>query len=268
MSPESKKSTREKAAAARAAAEAEQRKRDNRVRLIGGAAVLVVVGLIIGLGVWGSQQGSENAGDSLGTDIVADAALPTGANGADGDYAWGMPINEAAGKPTLAIWEDFQCPACASFEARYGADIEKIAADGIATVVYRPTTFIEKRFPDSPNPLSSSRAVSAYGCAVDAGKEQGQKFHDIVFANQPASEGDGWSDEQFVQFGKDAGISGDALTTFETCVAGDTYIQWANNSYLTFLSSNVPGTPALFLDGKEVPTDAYADLAGYIEQNS
>jgi protein-disulfide isomerase len=265
---ESKKSTREKAAAARAAAEAEQRRRDNRIRLVGGIAIAVVVALIIGIGVWGSRQNSEAAAGDLPTEIVNDAAVPTGANGAGGDYPWSMPINSAAGKPTLAIWEDFQCPACASFEQTYGPSIEKIAADGIANVIYRSTTFIEKRFPNSPNPNSSTRAASAYGCAVDAGKAEGQKFHDTVFANQPTPEGTGWSNAQLIQFGKDSGITGDKLTTFESCVNDGTYVNWVNNSYLTFQSSNVPGTPALFLDGKEVPTSAYADLAGYIAQNS
>jgi protein-disulfide isomerase len=259
---ESKKSTKEKAAAARAAAEAEQRKRDRRIQIIGGSVIAVLVLGIIGVGVWGSRQGSD------GSASVADAAVPTGGNGADGDNPWSMPINTAAGKPTLAIWEDFQCPACASFEAQYGASIDKIAADGIANVVYRPTTFIQTNFPKSPNPLSSTRAASAYGCAVDAGKVEGQKFKETVFANQPASEGDGWTNEQLIQFGEDAGIAGDKLTTFETCVNDVKYKDWANNSYLTFLSDNVPGTPALFLNGTEVPTSAYADLAGYIASNS
>ncbi len=264
---ESKKSTKEKAAAARAAAEAEQKKRDRRIQIIGGAVIAVLVAGIIGVGVWGSRQSSDT-GSSLPTEIVADAAVPAGGNGDGGDNPWSMPINAAAGKPTLAIWEDFQCPACASFESQYGASIEKIAADGIATVVYRPTTFIQNNFPKSPNPLSSTRAASAYGCAADAGKAEGQKFHNTVFANQPANEGDGWTNEQLIQFGKDAGITGDKLTTFESCVNAVTYQNWANNSYLTFQSSNVPGTPAVFLNGTEVPTSAYADLAGYIASNS
>lgn len=265
---ESKKSTKEKAAAARAAAEAEQKKRDRRIQIIGGSIIAVLVLGIIGVGVWGSRQSSSTASNGLPTDIVADAAVPTGANGDGGDYPWSMPINSASGKPTLAIWEDFQCPACAAFEAQYGKSVEAIAAAGTANVIYRPTTFIQNNFPKSPNPLSSTRAASAYGCAVDAGKVEGQKFHDTVFANQPATEGDGWTNEQLIQFGKDSGITGDKLTTFTSCVNDVKYQNWANNSYLVFRSANVPGTPALFLNGKEVPTSAYADLAGYIAANS
>ena len=49
---ESAKSTREKAAAARAEAEAEQKRRDRTVRIIGGLAVLAVIGAIFGAVIW------------------------------------------------------------------------------------------------------------------------------------------------------------------------------------------------------------------------
>jgi protein-disulfide isomerase len=257
MSPaESKKSTKEKAAAARAAAEAEQRKRDRRVRIVGGVAILVVVGLIIGLGVWGSQQKGPN---DIDVAVVADATVPTGVNGADGDNPWGVPYNAAAGAPTLAIWEDFQCPACAALEERLGDDIVKLADDGKINLVWRPTSFLDERFLTGPNPRSSLRAAAAWGCAIDA--EQKLAYHDIIFANQPAVEGDGWSDQQLLDFGKQAGIEGDAYSTFETCFNDRVYQQWGVNSYATFQADNVPGTPALYLNGTEVPTTALTDIA-------
>lgn len=261
---ESKKSTKEKAAAARAAAEAEQKKRDRRIQIIGGAVIAVLVAGIIAVGVIGSRGSSDDS-----TGVVADAAVPKGTF-TSGDYAWGVPYNDKADVPVLSIWEDFGCPACAAFEARLGADIQKLADDGTIQLVYRPTTFIEKNFPKSPNPDSSTRAANAYGCAVDAGK--GSEVKDIIFQNQPPveNEGDGWTDEQLIQFGKDAGITGDAATTYETCVTDQTYKQWTVNSYTVFRDSNVPGTPALFLDGQEVPNDAYATidaLKKYIADN-
>lgn len=260
---ESKKSTKEKAAAARAAAEAEQRKRDRRIQIIGGTVIAVLVAGIIAVGVIGSRGGSD---DSAG--VVADAAVPKGAF-TSGDNAWGIPVNTTADVPVLSIWEDFGCPACAAFEARLGGDIQKLAADGTVQLVYRTTTFIERNYPKSPNPDSSTRAANAYGCAVDAGK--GNEVHNTIFENQPAIEGDGWTDDQLLQFGKDAGISGDAYTTYETCVVDQKYKQWTVNSYTVFRDSNVPGTPAVFLDGTEVPTEALATidaLKKYIADNS
>jgi protein-disulfide isomerase len=261
---ESKKSTKEKAAAARAAAEAEQKKRDRRIQLIGGSVIAVLVLGIIAVGVIGSRSSSNN--DSTG--VVADAAVPKGVF-TSGDNAWGVPYNTKAGAPVLAIWEDFGCPICGQFEAQYGADLQKLADDGTIQLIHRPTTFIEKNFPKSPNPDSSTRATNAYGCAVDAGK--GEEYHSIVFQNQPATEGDGWSDDQLIAFGTQAGITGDAATTFSTCVTDEKFKQWTVNSYTVFRDSAVPGTPALFLNNKEVPSDAYKTfdaLKKYIADNS
>lgn len=254
---ESKKTTKEKAAAARAAAEAEQRRRDRRVRIIGGVAIAVVMGLIIGIGIWGSRKDSSGSSTTPGG-IVADAALPTGVFGADNENAWGVPFNTAAGKPTLAVWEDFQCPACGSLEKQVGEQLQKLATDGKVNLVWRPTAFLDANFPASPNPNSSIRAAAAWGCAIDAGKTG--EYHNIVFANQPAQEGDGWSNDQLIAFGKDAGITGSAFDTFSSCVNASTYSPWANNSYQTFIDSKIPGTPAVFLNGQEVPIKTVIDI--------
>jgi len=254
---ESKRSTKEKAAAARAAAEAEQRKRDRRVRLIGGAAIVVVMALILGGAWYGSKQNSSAAG---GTGVVNEAKIPTGVNGADGANAWGVPYNTVASKPTLAIWEDFQCPSCAQFEKSFGASVQKLADDGKVTLVYRPTTFLDARFvATSPNPNSSHKAAMAWGCAIDAGKLR--EFHNTVFANQPATEGDGYTDAQLTAFAQKSGITGDALTKYQSCYTAKTYDQWVTNSYNAFQSEAVPGTPTAYLNGKEVPAATLQDMA-------
>jgi protein-disulfide isomerase len=254
---ESKRSTKEKAAAARAAAEAEQKRRDRRVRIVGGAAILVVVALIVGIGVWGSKQGSTASGS---TGVVADAQVPTDVNGADGDNPWGVTYKKAADKPTLAIWEDFQCPSCAQFEKSFGASITKLADDGKVTLVWRPTTFLDARFvATSPNPNSSHKAAMAWGCAIDAGKTK--EYHSTVFANQPATEGDGFTDAQLEQFATTAGITGDALTTWKKCYTDKVYDQWVTNSYTAFIDDGVPGTPTAYLNGTEVPAATLQDMA-------
>jgi protein-disulfide isomerase len=253
---DSKRSTKEKAAAARAAAEAEQRRRDNRIRLIGGGAIVLAVALIIGLAVRGSSSDSSTSG----TGVVADAAVPTGVHGADGSTPWGVPYNSVAGKPTLAIWEDFQCPSCGAYERANGAAITKLADDGKVNLVWRPTTFLDARFAStSPNPSSSQRAAMAWGCAIDAGKKH--EFHTTMFANQPANEGDGWSDAQILGFAQQAGITGTAYTTFQSCYSAKKYQQWVVNSYTTFGTDGVPGTPTAYLNGTEVPSATFNDMA-------
>jgi protein-disulfide isomerase len=253
QSKDSKRTTREKAQAAREAAEAEQRRRDRRIRLIGGAVILVAVALIVGLGYWGAHNNPGPPNSSGG--IVADAARPAGALDPSNANAFGVPYKTSAGKPTLAIWEDFQCPYCHDFEASMGATITKLADDGKITLIWRPTTFLDagQAEQSGPNPNSSARATAAWGCAIDAGKAA--QYHQTLFANQPpkAEEGTGWTDQQLLDFGKQVGITDDAYSKFQACITAKTYTQWTTNSHLTFVNDAVPGTPTAYLNGKEVP---------------
>jgi protein-disulfide isomerase len=253
---DSKRSVKEKAAQARAAAEAEQRRRDRRVRIIGGVAILVAVGLIFGAVFYNNAQKTTTSPTS-GT--VADAKLPKGVLAADPN-AWGVPYNSVAGKPTLALWEDFQCPSCATYEKSHGDDLIKLADAGKVNLVWRPSTFLDTRFvTTSPNPNSSNAAAQAWGCAIDAGVTKA--FHSTVFANQPQNEGDGYSQATLLGFGQTAGITGAAYTTYEACVKASTYKDWVGNSYQAFLDTGVPGTPTAYLNGTEVPAKTLNDMA-------
>lgn len=256
---DSKKTTREKAAAARAAAEAEQRRRDNLIRIVGGVVILVLVAGIIFFAVKGSQNNSNSASGGAGTTIVNDAKIPTGTNSSSSGLPWAVPVNTAAGKPTLSIWEDFQCPICGEFDKANGPTLEKWVTEGKINLVWRLATFIDNNYAKtSPNPYSSYRASMAYGCSIDAGK--GEAYRTLVFNNQPATEGDGWTNQQLLDFGKQVGITGDAYTTFEKCFNDQTYGQWVTNNVVTFNNDQIPGTPTLFLNGKEVPSSAINDM--------
>ncbi|HNL51942.1 MAG: thioredoxin domain-containing protein [Actinobacteria bacterium] len=237
---ESAKSTREKAAEARAAAQAAERRRERTIRIVGGIAVLAVVAIILGIGVMQSRKDDTPAPS-------ADSALPTGVTAETG-YAF--QVNTAEGKPTVEIFEDFQCPACANLEATYGPMIQEEAAAGNIQLSYRIMTFLDNNL----NTEYSLNAANAFGCAITAGV--GEQYHNTVYANQPANEGDGWTDEQLKQFGADAGLSGDAQTQFDKCVDEGTYKGWAQLSNEAAFSAGVTGTPTIFVNGKELPSSA------------
>ena len=239
MGKSSGRQAKEKAAAARAKAEASEKRRQRIINISIGAVVLIVVVALVG-GAWFSSRDSTDSAD-------AEAKVPTGVLPAGSEYAYGVEIaGEAPGKPVLEIWEDFQCPACAQFEAQFSPTIEKMAIDGDARVIWRNTSFLDNGFPGD----HSKRAAAAWGCAIDAGKQT--EYHDLVFANQPETEGVGWTDDQLVQFGKDAGIEADNFDTFEACVTDHEYIKWANNGTAESYANEVPGTPALYLNGEEL----------------
>lgn len=256
---ESAKNRRERAAQARAAAESSEKRRERLVRIIGGATVGVLVIGIIGGAWWVSQQ------EGSGTEFVLaepdpGAPRPAGVPDADAEHAYAVIFNPdaPAGTPALEVWEDFQCPACGAFEGVAGENLISLANANQIQLIWRPTTFLDRNVGND----ASTRAVAAWGCAIDAGKSL--EFHDLVYANQP-TEGQGWTDEQLKQFGVDAGIEGEALTSFEQCITDRTYAPWAANSTAIFYEQGIQGTPFIRLEGNEVPAELVADAEAFAE---
>lgn len=246
---------RQKAAEARTAAQAGEKRRERTVRIVGAAVVIVIVGAIIALALVARGSSSDSSA-SGGTQPDPGAAIPTSVLAAGDAHEFGVPYGTgAATVPVLQIWEDFQCPACAAVEQANGKGIEQLAADGKIQLIWRPTTFLDRNLKND----ASERAVAAWGCAIDAGKAV--EYHNVVYANQPANEGDGYTDEALLGFAEQAGITGDGLTTFTQCVADGTYRVWAANSTNAFYNSGAQGTPTAVLDNAEITTDVLIDQA-------
>lgn len=255
MAQESGSRRREKAAQARDAQAATEKRRERMVRIIGAVVVVAVVLAIVGIAVFAKNSGNSSADSSTAAPNPS-AALPTGVYASGTEYEYGLPTAAVKdGVPTLQLWEDFQCPACGQLEKANGTGIEKLAADGKINLVYRPTTFLDNNLKND----ASKRATSAWGCAVDAGKAL--EFHNYLFANQPANEGDGWTDEQLLQFGSNIGLTGDSLKTYQDCYNTRKYLNWAVNSTDVFNSSGIGGTPSGFLNGNEIDIKTLADQA-------
>lgn len=241
---ESAKSTRQKAAEARAAAQAAERRRERTIKIVGGAAVLAVVVGILGYAV--VNRGGSDTADPTNSPS-ADSPLPTGITAENG---YGFQVSAPAGKPEVVIYEDFQCPACANFEQTYGPTIQQLAADDAIGLTYRIMTFLDQNLQTD----HSLRAAGAFGCSITAGK--GEAYHNLIYANQPANEGDGWTDEQLKAFGTEAGITGEDKTTFDQCVTDGTYQGWAQLSNNAAFESGVTGTPTIEVNGQKVPDEA------------
>lgn len=242
------KSAREKAAEARAAAEAADKRRRTTINIAIGVVLVVVVAALVG-GAWYTSQKNQTI-----TEPSTTAASPSGSLPAGSEYEYGVELTKnVTGKPVLEMWEDFQCPACRDFEAAFGPTVDEIIKNGDAQVIFRSTSFLDQNFPGD----SSKRAAAAFGCAVDAGK--GLEFKKVVYANQPQTEGEGYTDQQLLAFGEQAGITGDDKATFDKCVTDRTYITWAVNGTEAMKAAGVPGTPGLYLNGEELPDSARAN---------
>lgn len=249
---DAKKSTREKAAAARSAAEASERRRERTVRIVLAAVVVFIVGGIIGA-VLLSTSGSSNSDASPTAD--PNAPLPAGVSAP----TYGASVGTVE-TPVLDVYEDFQCPACAQLEQTFGPTLAEMVAAGQVKVNYHPMNFLDKNLGND----SSTRAASAFGCAVDAGATQ--PYHNTVFANQPAQEGVGYTQEQLKAFGAQAGIAGAALDTFNACVDNLTYTDWPSLSNTEAGERGVTGTPTMFLNGEKVDQAKLTTVDAFKEQ--
>ena len=251
------KSTREKAAAARAEQVAREKRRERTVRIVGAIGVVVVVVLIIGLAVVVPRlSGDDSGGGTPMPQPDPNAAIPTSVYGADGIAPWGVPVGTAPDTaPVLELWEDFQCPACGSLEELNGAGIQSLATQGKVRLIWRPTAFLDNNLGNT----SSAAAINAWGCAIDAGKTV--EYHDAIFANQPETEGAGYTNELFVRLAEEVGITGVPLEQFNDCLTSNRYLGWAANSTQAFYDAKVEGTPRGVLNGTPLEGAQLADQA-------
>lgn len=249
------KAARDAAAAARAQAKAEQKKRERKVQLIGGVAVVAIVGALIAIGV---NSASKNAGG-----INSSAAKPKGVSSDTYGLQVGNGWNSisASSIPKLQLWEDFQCPACKNMEDSSGSTIAALAEAGKIRLEYRPTIFLDANLmsenTSSGNPNSSLTATMALGCAADADKAM--EFHKTIFANQPKNEGDGYSIADLTQFAQLSGLSDSQLATFSDCLSSKKYEGWVKNSYAKFNSDGITSTPTGILNGKALDNTVLYD---------
>lgn len=237
-------SIREQAAAARAAQEAADKRRERTIKIVGAIAVLAVVAGIIGAAL----VARGNKGGDTPTPVPSNAALPTGVT----SPTYGVTVG--TGGPTLELFEDFQCPACKQFEALTGATVTDLVNSGKVKVQYQMMTFLDAVLGND----ASVRATAAFGCAVDAGKAM--EYHNVVYQNQPP-EGQGYTNEQLIQFGADAGITGADFTTFSDCVTSQKYAGWSQLSQKYAEETGVQSTPSVFLNGQQLEAQTFGDPA-------
>ena len=61
------------------------------------------------------------------------------------------------------------------------------------------------------------------------------------------------------------------MSAFESCTKAGTYLGWADNAQQHFDDEQIPGTPYIALDGKQIPDEALASkqaLLDYIAKNA
>ncbi|WP_431930117.1 DsbA family protein [Nonomuraea jabiensis] len=217
--------------------QAAARARDKRRRLVTYVTAGMVAVAAVGAGWWyaASTSRSEEATDALAAITVQ----------ADGSV---VMAKSGVTAPVVDIYEDFQCPACKEAERVSGQTFKNLAAEGKAKVVYHPITI----FSQEPTRSNSVRAGNAARCVADG--KQWMAFHDLLFENQPAETVEGFTTDQLVRWGKEAGVT---APDFEHCVTSQKNAQ----AHLTYSQKigdeqKLSHTPTVKLNGTEIDNEA------------
>jgi protein-disulfide isomerase len=215
---------RERAAAARAEAQARERRR-KRMIVLASVLGVVILAAVIGIVVQNSRQPSKPV------------VIPAGATGQDN----GIVVGKATAPVTVDFYEDFQCPVCRQFETTTGPTVNSLIDSGKIKAVYHMMSFIG---PDSV------RAANAGAAGSDAGKFK--PYHDVLFANQPAENSGGFSNDRLIQLGAQVGLTSTEFTNAVKSGKFDGYVAKVEDNAS---KRGVTGTPTVMVNGKTLRQD-------------
>lgn len=153
----------------------------------------------------------------------------------------------------IVSYVDFQCPVCQAFEAANGEQIKSWVDSGLASVEIHPISILDRL---SLGNKYSTRAANASACVA---QEQPENFYaamQALFEHQPAESTSGRTDAQILEVLKDAGASGDKITS---CVKSQKFANWVTAASArvqtvpfpnTVTPTTLRGTPTVFVDGQ------------------
>ena len=203
-------------------------------------AAVVIIGVVVAVII-----GSNGGGGGGAVVTGSGNAVPVGATGPGGGIV-ANPGKSRAGAPTLELYEDFQCPVCGAFERAMGSQVTRLAQAGDVRLVIHMMSFLDANLHND----SSVRAAAASACAADQGRFL--PFHAAVYAGQPTTEGEGYTDAKLRSFAQQAGITGDALARWSACYAGGKHVKYAQAVETAAEKAGVFQTPTIKVNGKEL----------------
>ena len=142
------------------------------------------------------------------------------------------------------VWEDFQCPACAS----YTKQIEPLVISNYVETGKVFYTFHNYAFIDCQVATKESQqAASASLCAAD--QERFWDYHDMLYTNWNGENQGAFNDKRLVAFAEDLGLD---MQAFNTCFNGGRYSDSVKQELADGQALGITGTPSVFVNGIEV----------------
>ncbi|MGE9783256.1 DsbA family protein [Janibacter sp. CX7] len=212
----------------------------------GGANVIVVAGivavlaiaLVVGGVIWASRDGGGSGGGA--------SQLPDGVTKGEPiePFASAKPAEDA---PVVDVYEDFRCPICRTFESSMGDSINELAKDGKIRLRVHLKTVIDTNTGGDSSAVAGSSAV----CAADQGKWE--EYHQALFALQPEEETrEGFPTSDYTKAAKEAGLSGDAMSSWQQCTDKETYVDYVQSVDDQSVKDGITGTPVIEVEGTQL----------------
>jgi protein-disulfide isomerase len=205
---------------------------DGRRNLIFVVAVAVIAAAVIGGVVYTHALADQpQAGGTYATTVQSDGTVVAGS---------------ATAKATLDVYEDFLCPYCKhNLEDPYGKAITKAIADGSLRVDYHVLDLLDNETTPAGYSLRAGNAALA---AAKAGRFA--EFHAALYDAQPAEGQAGYTNDQLVDIGRKAGITGQQFADEVRNGAFDSEVRSQTDKARD--SVNFKGTPTVLRGNDQV----------------
>ena len=189
------------------------------------AAVVVVLLVLGGLVVFLNNQ------------ATAPGVAPEGGNV---DQETGA-ISFGGGDEEVDVFVDFMCPVCGDFEDAYGEQLQSAAASDDITLNIHPISILDRY---SQNTKYSTRAAGAAYCVAENAPDSFLDFFNFMFANQPAENTPGYTDDELIAYAEQAGAGAAA-----DCITDGTYMNFVRDQTS---QHEIQGTPTVEINGERI----------------
>ncbi|MGO1316082.1 MAG: DsbA family protein [Cellulomonadaceae bacterium] len=185
---------------------------------------------------------SSEPGSSITAPATArdDFGIPLGQDGAAGT------VTEDAVE--VAVYLDYMCPICGTFEELNAGMLDDLRADGTITLVLHPISILDRL---SDGSEYSTRSAAAAAWVADRAPEGFADFNAALFEKQPEEGTTGLTNAQIEAVAVDAGVPEDVAAGIGDGSAVSTFRDWvtAATDHATG-TAGVRGTPTVMLDGQ------------------
>ena len=215
----------------------------HRTAAVAGAAIIAVLVIAIVVVVIRSARHTPDPPAAAPSGAVVAPAIAT----ADGALA----VGDSAAPVRVEVFLDYMCPYCGRFDRANSSELHRLVENRTIRLELYPLAFLDEM---SRGTRYSTRAANAAATVADRAPDRFLTFSAALFAEQPAEQTPGLSDEQIAALARNAGVPDGVGTAF-----GDhTFVPWIVQTTQRALNTEITGTPTVRINGARFEGDLFS----------